>query len=143
MSAEKLHWMCEHGDCESVKVGQSQYCMTHLKGLKKMKRDLNRQKEKRFLPISKMSQKRAGEMAEYIPLREQYLKDNPECAFKFEGCTVKATDIHHRSMSADDLLIVDTWLGGCRHCHTICENMSAEDRREKLFLIEPTRKETI
>lgn len=141
--SEKIHWMCEHDDCEAVKVGTTKYCMTHLKGLQKVTRDLKRQKEKRFIPISKMSQKRAEEMAEYIPLREEYLKQNPDCAFKFEGCTGKATDIHHRSMSADDFLIVDTWLGGCRHCHTICENMPAEERRTKLYLIEPTKKQVI
>lgn len=141
--SEKLHWQCEHEDCESPRVGDSPYCMTHLQGLKKVQRDLRRQKEKQFIPISKMSQKRAAEMAEYIPLREQFLKENPECAFKFDGCTKKATTIHHRSMSADDFLIVDTWLGGCLSCHSICESLPSEVRREKLYLIQPTKKEII
>lgn len=143
MSDVKLSWQCEHEDCEAPKVGGSTYCMTHLKGLQKLARDLKKQRDKRYVPVSKMSQKRAAEMAEYVPLREQFLKDNPDCSFKFEGCTGKATTIHHRSMSADDFLIVDTWLGGCLHCHTICENLPADVRREKLFLIEPTKKQTV
>lgn len=139
----KLPSMCTVEDCESPREGRTEMCASHNAQARKELRDLKKQKEKRLVPISKMSQKKAGEVAEYIPLREQYLKDNPECAFKFEGCTKKATTIHHRSMSADDFLIVDTWLGGCLHCHTICESMPADVRREKLFLIEPTKKETI
>lgn len=139
----KLSWQCIEGDCERPREGNTERCSSHNAVARKDLRDLKKQKEKRFVPISKMSQTRAAEMAEYVPLREQYLKDNPECAFKFEGCSKKATTIHHRSMSADDFLIVATWLGGCLHCHTVCENMPADVRREKLFLIEPTKKETI
>lgn len=134
---------CSVQDCDNYCEGTTDQCARHNAEDRKQLRDLKRQKEKRLVPISKMSQKRAGEVAEYIPLREQYLKDNPICAFKFEGCTGKATDIHHRSMSESDFLIVDTWLGGCRHCHTICEAMPAEERRNKLFLVNPTKKETI
>lgn len=143
MSAEKLHWQCSHADCESPRVGDSPYCMSHLKGLQKVRRDLNRQKEKRYLPPSKMSQKRAAEMSEYIPLRAEFLKENPTCAVKFEGCTRQSTDVHHRSMSADDFLIVDTWLAVCRTCHDKLEALPADVRREKLFLIEPTQKQKI
>lgn len=141
--SEKLPDQCEFEDCENRKEGNLPYCARHNHALRKLSRDLKRQKEKRVVPISKMSQKRAGELAEYIPLKEEWIKANPLCLVKFEGCTKLTTEPHHRSMSSDDFLVVETWLPVCRFCHTQLEAMPAEERRKNLYLIEPTRKETI
>lgn len=139
----KPPYLCEMEGCESYKATNMPYCHSHLAGLRKLSRDLKKQKDKRFVPISKMSQKRAGEMAEYIPLKEEWIKANPHCLVKMEGCTRLTTEPHHRSMSADDFLVVETWLPTCRNCHDKLEALPAEVRREKLYLIEPTKKETI
>lgn len=117
--------------------------MSHVQTKRKEVRDLKKQKEKRYVPISKMSQKRAGELAEYIPLKEEWIKANPYCLVKFEGCTKMTTEPHHRSTSADDFLVVETWLPTCRSCHDKLEALPAEVRREKLWLIEPTNKQKI
>lgn len=139
----KLSWMCIVEDCEGKREGNTEMCGEHNALARKELRNLKKQKEKRFVPISKMSQKRAAEMAEYIPLKESWIKANPLCLVKMEGCTKLTTEPHHRSMSADDFLVVDTWLPCCRNCHTKLEALPADVRREKLFLIEPTKKETI
>lgn len=141
--SDKLPGMCMVDDCESPREGRTEMCASHNASARKELRDLKKQKEKRLVPISKMSQKRAGEVAEYIPLKEGWIKVNPLCLVRMDGCTKFTTEPHHRSMSADDFLVVETWLPCCRNCHTKLEALPADVRREKLFLIEPTKKETI
>lgn len=141
--SDKLQWMCVIDDCERPKTMGLQVCASHAASARKDLRDLKKQKEKRYVPISKMSQKRAAEVAEYIPLKEEWIKANPLCLVKMDGCTKLTTEPHHRSMSADDFLVVETWGPCCRNCHTKLEALPAEVRREKLFLIEPTKKEVI
>lgn len=135
--------LCTYDGCDNYVEGNTSYCATHNSGLRKLSRDLKKQKEKRLVPISKMSQKRAGEMSEYLPLKEAWIKENPFCLVKMEGCTKMTTEPHHRSMSADDFLIVETWLACCRNCHNKLEALPAEERRERLYLIEPTQKQKI
>lgn len=139
----KLPHVCRYEDCEAPREGSTDFCARHGHAMRKLAKDLKRQKEKRFVPISKMSQKRAGEMADYLPLKEEWIKANPLCLVKMEGCTKFTTEPHHRSSSADDFLVVETWLACCRSCHTKLEALPAEVRREMLYLIEPTKKSTI
>lgn len=140
---DKLPHTCSYGDCQSPREGRTEFCARHGHAMRKLARDLQIQKEKRVVPISKMSQKRAGEMAEYIATKEWWIPANPLCLLKMEGCTVHTTEPHHRSMSADDFLVVETWLPTCRSCHEKLEALPAEVRRNKLYLIEPTKKQTI
>lgn len=86
--------------------------------------------------IPKTSAKRKAKLEVYTPLKKQYLLEHPECEIKLIGCEGKAVEIHHCSMSDNDFLNIDTWKGGCRHCHDQVERvLSAEFRREKGLLI--------
>jgi hypothetical protein len=68
-------------------------------------------------PISKVSQKRAGEMAEYIKLKKEYISLYPVC--EVEECNLKAVDIHHqRGREGERLLDTNFFMSVCRKHHT-------------------------
>jgi hypothetical protein len=50
-------------------------------------------------------------------LREKFLKHNPFCKAAFPGCTLTATDVHHKAGRGDHLLDDATFLAVCRKCH--------------------------
>ncbi|NCX56264.1 MAG: hypothetical protein EBW87_03595 [Burkholderiaceae bacterium] len=86
--------------------------------------------------IRKISKKRSAEIREYTALRKHFLSENPACQVFFNGCSLKATDVHHVSTSALNFLNTATWKSVCRHCHTIIETkISAEKRREMGLLM--------
>lgn len=49
--------ICIADGCESYKEGRTDYCPRHNHAMRKLSRDLQRQSEKRVVPISKMSRK--------------------------------------------------------------------------------------
>lgn len=80
-------------------------------------------------PVKKITPKRADELSKYPNLKRQYISVHPTCEVVLTGCTVKATEIHHCSLSAKNFLNTDTWLGVCSNCHRSLENMPSEQRR--------------
>lgn len=57
----------------------------------------------------------------YWQLQKEFLEENPNCIFKFDGCTGKATQVHHARGRGIYYLVVSTFRGGCDHCHRIAE----------------------
>lgn len=102
----------------------------------KARRDKENTKPKIIKQVKKVSEKRAEELKEYPKLKKNFLLHKMVCEFKFEGCKITATQIHHCSLSAKNFLNPDTWMGSCDYCHPICENMSAEERRRLGYLID-------
>lgn len=68
-------------------------------------------------PIPKTSKKRLAELKIYIPLRNQFLKDNPICKCGRNGCKRKAVDVHHKKGRGILLNMVEFWLPVARVCH--------------------------
>jgi hypothetical protein len=68
--------------------------------------------------IAKMSEKRAEEMVLYKDMRVAFMKENKVCAAGLDGCTKKATDVHHMAGRTNAMLLDQTkWLAVCRNCH--------------------------
>lgn len=83
--------------------------------------------------IAKRSEKMKGIMKEYKPLVKEYLKVNPECKIKMEGCTIKATAAHHtKGRIGADLIDVESWLPCCQNCNRVIEEKDSL-AREKGF----------
>jgi hypothetical protein len=80
----------------------------------------NIEKPKSISPVSK---RRRVEMDEYSKLREAFLVVKPHCEAKLQGCTAKATDVHHKAgRVGDNYLKISTWLAVCRSCHRFIED---------------------
>ena len=70
-------------------------------------------------PLSPKSSKQQKKDAAYSVLRAQYLKNNPHCQARIQGCTLVATDIHHVNGRVGELMLDDSqFIGVCRSCHT-------------------------
>ena len=68
-------------------------------------------------PLSKKSSKQAKLDAAYLVLRETFLKNNSFCKAKLHGCTINATDIHHKAGRGIYMLDSTLFLPVCRICH--------------------------
>lgn len=79
-------------------------------------------------PIKKISHKHRQTLKEYQPKRNKFLKNNPICQAHLNGCTLKATEVHHKKGKASKQLYLDAskWMSVCRNCHSIIENMGAK-----------------
>lgn len=136
--SDKLPWWCEFDECESPKVGNSRYCMTHLKGMDKLSKDIRKAQEKKAnqKQIAKMSEKRKKEMPIYKDKREEHLAKHPHCQIKImDICLGRATEIHHAGKRGKNYLNEETFMSACSPCHEFVETkMSAVERREKGFL---------
>jgi hypothetical protein len=132
-SVDKLHWQCKYGECEAPKLGNTDYCGTHLHGFRKMKRDAL--KPKKVTEIKKVSNKRQKENKTYSILRKEQLEEFPNCQIKLEGCEKIATEVHHSAKRGKNYLNKETFLSACHHCHVVLETkISAKVRREKGLL---------
>lgn len=69
-------------------------------------------------PLSPKSSKQQKKDAAYSVLRAQYLKNKPHCQAKLKGCTLVATDIHHKAYRGENYLDTTTWMSICRTCHS-------------------------
>jgi hypothetical protein len=57
-------------------------------------------------------------LAEYKPLRDAFLAENKECEVRYDGCTKKATEVHHMAGRTNKMLCdVQYFLPICRSCH--------------------------
>lgn len=79
-------------------------------------------KEKKHYVIPKISDKQKKINAAYKILRDQFIKNNPYCIARFEGCTHIATECHHaRGRGKEYMLDETTYRALCHHCHSIAE----------------------
>jgi hypothetical protein len=120
--------MIECIDCGSDKIEANGRCASCNHAQRKVERESK--KVKIFKKPNLVSEKKAAELKEYNKLKKQYLESKMACEMKFQGCSISAMDIHHTSLSATNFLNINTWVGCCRFCHTVCENMPAQERRE-------------
>ena len=77
-------------------------------------------------PIKKVSEKHKETLKEYKVVREEFLKQNPNCQLRLQGCTFVATDIHHTFSGKDKqkyFLDIKTWKSLCRNCHSKLHNV--------------------
>ena len=83
-------------------------------------------------PLKKISDKRKKQVAAYSVLREQFLKDNPNCAV-FPH--LKATEIHHTHHRENERLN-DTryWLAVSRRGHQYIHNNPEESYAKKWLI---------
>lgn len=73
-------------------------------------------------PINRISEKRKVEMSIYDKRRLAFLALHSNCQASLDGCSVKATDIHHKAgRVGDDYLNISKWLAVCRSCHSWIE----------------------
>lgn len=74
--------------------------------------------KKKPAKIAPVSEKRKSQMAQYSKLRKGFLSENKVCQASLEGCSKKATDVHHMQGRENERLLDDTkWLAVCRVCH--------------------------
>lgn len=76
--------------------------------------------------IRKVSKKRAKENREYAKVRKEYLEDNPDCEANLSGCTIGATDIHHKRGRGLFLCDSSHFMSVCRTCHRFIEEHPLE-----------------
>lgn len=76
-----------------------------------------------------VSEKRSSQLKDYSALRKEFLIKNPFCIFKFTGCMMAATEVHHTNGRENDRLNDQKyWKGVCRNCHQHGHNtLSAEE----------------
>jgi hypothetical protein len=54
---------------------------------------------------------------EYSMLRIKFLTNKPNCMASLPGCTLKASEIHHKKGRGKYHNDISTWLSVCRNCH--------------------------
>lgn len=88
-------------------------------------RKAERTQAKVVKPIKKVSDKRAGQNAEYLKLRREYLTLYPMC--EVEECQEKSCDIHHqRGREGERLLDTNYFMAVCRDHHIFYTEHSKE-----------------
>jgi hypothetical protein len=70
-----------------------------------------------FKKLKKVSSKQKEINKEYSVNRRNFLEENPYCQAKLPGCTIYATDIHHKEGRGNNTNEVNTFMGLCRACH--------------------------
>mgnify|MGYP003503850759 FL=1 len=103
-------------------------CKNHYwKGRADMKSKNPPQKKYSKIPLS--TQKRAKELEIYSKMRLVFLRENPNCQTNgiIKGCTIKATEVHHKKGKIGNLLITESnFLSICRSCHRWVTDNSKE-----------------
>lgn len=108
--------------CGNMCEGNTDYCASHNHYLRKFERD--EKKTKIVKPVKKITEKRAKQNREYLEMREQFLEQYPVCQVK--DCQNKATEIHHPSGRANDLLTnPENFMAICSDHHKFITENSA------------------
>jgi len=107
------------------KEGKQRFCKAcwskQFKGLSSIKKPTAKK------PLSPRSSKQVKLDALYTVLRESYMKRNPFCLAKLPGCSINATDIHHKMGRTGKLYLDETeFLSVCRTCHGWIETHPTE-----------------
>lgn len=72
-------------------------------------------------PIPKVSAKQLENLKKYRKIRDEFMA-NKTCEAKLNGCTGKATDLHHAKGKIGDLLTDKRYFKAlCRNCHSYIE----------------------
>jgi hypothetical protein len=103
-------------ECGSLKIEnyELQLCASCAAAQRKAERMASRVKV--VAPPNKISPKRAGQMAEYIKLKREYLALYPVC--EFNECDLKSVDIHHqRGREGERLTDINYFMAVCRKHH--------------------------
>lgn len=80
-------------------------------------------------PLRSRSRKRQKLDQEYSTLRKDFLENRPYCEMNIPGiCLHHATDVHHKKGRGKYYLVVETWIPGCRPCHSWVEVHPKEAR---------------
>lgn len=125
--------ICSVEECENQCEGRTTQCASHNFSDRKAAKEAL--KEKKIYTIPKVSKKMSKELKTYSQKRKEHLKKHPYCQLKLQGCTGRATEIHHSSKRGINLNNEETFLSGCNNCHHIVETqLSAKERRERGFL---------
>lgn len=74
-------------------------------------------------PIPKVSAKQLENLKKYRKVRDEFMKEHPNCQARLHGCTIKATDCHHRAgRSGNSLTDTEYFMALCRPCHNKIED---------------------
>lgn len=85
--------------------------------------------------IKPCSKKRACQLAKYRKMRLALLALRNLCEANLEGCTLKATELHHLGgKSGEKLIEVKNVMCICRHCHDILHANPAASYKAGLLL---------
>lgn len=129
--------------CENYREGNTDYCATHNHQLRKQSREALKPKKTYVLPkaekpIAKVSKKMAKNLKVYSVVREEHLKEHPDCQIRLMNICQndrETNTIHHAAKRGKNLTNKETFLTACLNCHRYIEDvMSSQERREKGFL---------
>jgi len=70
----------------------------------------------------------------YSELRKKYLEENPFCKAGLPGCTLNATEIHHKALRGKNYLNIETWLPACSNCHKYIHDHPKESYEKGLLI---------
>jgi hypothetical protein len=92
-------------------------------------------------PINKQSEKRKVEQKKYRKIVTEMMAVSDRCEIKQEGCTGKATGLHHKQKRTPKNFLQKTnLLRSCDNCNTWVEN-NPEEAMEKGFSISKHKKQ--
>ena len=96
-------------------------CQRHYWKFRSTKWKKSEPKEKK--PIPKFSAKQLENLKKYRKVRDEFMKEHPNCQARLQGCTIKATDLHHRAgRSGNSLTDTEYFMALCRPCHNKIED---------------------
>jgi hypothetical protein len=123
-NSERPAGQCNFPNCNSRAV-HGGYCIGHAKMMGTPKPD------KAKKPIAKKSEKLTQETKEYKKLSAEFLKrpENQICKIKMEGCTIRATQVHHSAgRSGKQLTNVEDFIPSCTNCNLKVEIKTLEGK---------------
>ena len=96
-------------------------CQRHYWQFRSTKWKKSEPKERK--PIPKFSAKQLENLKKYRKVRDEFMKEHPNCQARLQGCTIKATDLHHRAgRSGNSLTDTEYFMALCRPCHNKIED---------------------
>jgi hypothetical protein len=130
---------CIEPGCEAMVEGNTDKCATH--NYEDRRNAKKARQVKVVHQVKKVSARRAKEKPIYDKLRDEQLKEHPECQIKIAGiCIGRATECHHAAKRGKNYLNKETFLSACDPCHKHVERvMSAQERRDNGLLTTPTQ----
>lgn len=81
-----------------------------------------------YKPINKVSKNHQKTLDEYAPKRKEFLKENPYCQLKLDGCTKESTCVHHKKGKHSRKLYLDEefWMASCINCNRVVEEIGGK-----------------
>lgn len=110
-------------------------CSTHNREQRKAEERASRVKI--VHAINKVSAKRKAENLVYSKRRKHYLEEHPNCELKLDGCTKKATQIHHsKGRLGSNFTNKKTFKATCFSCHKqLHDKMSAKEAQARGYSV--------